>query len=56
MDYAILVSLLWDLATGVILVLVAYGAWLCLEHRFAAGDVEESRSQAPTQSIPHSFS
>lgn len=41
MDYAILVSLLWDLATGVILVLVAYGAWLCLEYRHVVEEIEE---------------
>ena len=57
MDYTMMINLLWDLGTGISVGLFAYGAWLCLEHRFAAGDIKESRSQsAPTQSIPHSFS
>jgi len=56
MDYTMMVNLLWDLGTGISVGLIAYGAWLCLEHRFAAGDVEESRSHAPAQSVPHSFS
>jgi hypothetical protein len=57
MDYTMMVNLLWDLGTGISVGLLAYGAWLCLEHRFASGDTKESRSQsAPTQSIPHSLS
>jgi hypothetical protein len=52
MDYTILVNLLWDLATGVSVGLLAYGAWLCVQHRFAAGDKEERKSDAtPTQPI-----
>lgn len=43
MDYAILVSLLWDLAIGVVSVLVAYGAWLCLEYRHAVDEIEETK-------------
>ena len=57
MDYTMMINLLWDLGTGISVGLLVYGAWLYLEHRFAAGGIKESRSQsAPTQSIPHSFS
>jgi hypothetical protein len=57
MDYTMAVNLLWDLATGISVGLLACGAWLCLEHRFDGGNIEESRSQsAPEQSLPHSFS
>jgi hypothetical protein len=42
MDYTILINLLWDLATGVSVGLLAYGAWLCVEYRFA-GDEKEVR-------------
>jgi len=57
MDYTMMVNLLWGLGTGISVGVLAYGAWLCLEHRFAADDEVESRSQpAPTRSIPDSFS
>ena len=47
MDYTILVNLLWYLATGVALVPVAYGTWLCLENRHAVDENEETK--------PHSY-
>ena len=56
MDYTMLVNLLWALGTGISVGLLAYGGWLCLAHRFAADDVEESRAQTPAQSLPHFFS
>jgi hypothetical protein len=43
MDYAILVNLLWDVATGVTIVLVAYGAWLCLEHHETIDEIEKTK-------------
>lgn len=53
MDYTMLVNLLWDLGTGIAVGLLACGAWVCLEHRFAADDVEESTPHAtPTRSMP----
>ena len=53
MDYTMLVNLLWDLGTGIAVGLLACGAWACLEHRFAADDVEESTPHAtPTRSMP----
>jgi hypothetical protein len=53
MDFTTAVTLLWDLATGVSVGLLAYGAWLCLEPQFAAHDREErSPSSVPTQSVP----
>lgn len=57
MDYTMMIDLLWDLGTGISVGLLAYGAWLCLEHRFTADRPAESRSEtAPSQSMPHSFS
>ena len=56
MDYTMMINLLWDLGTGISVGLLAYGAWLCLEYRFAAEDIEESRSHTPFQSMPHSAS
>jgi hypothetical protein len=57
MDYTMMVNLMWDLGTGISVGLLAYGAWLSLEHRFAGDGVEDSRSQsAPAQPLPHSFS
>jgi hypothetical protein len=57
MDYTMMINLLWDLATGISVGLLAYGAWLCLEHRFSSGAAEERRPHAaPTQSMPHFFS
>ena len=44
MDYTILANLLWDLATGVSVGLLAYGAWLCVQYRFATDQVEEHQS------------
>lgn len=53
MDYTILVNLLWDLATGVSVGLLAYGAWLCLEYRFELGEIEEAKPRAvPMHVIP----
>jgi hypothetical protein len=46
MDYTILVSLLWDLATGVSVGLVAYGAWLCVEYRYAIDEIEATKPHA----------
>jgi hypothetical protein len=52
MDYTILANLLWDVATGVSVGLLAYGAWLCVEYRFAADRVEESKlASAPAHLI-----
>lgn len=56
MDYTTMINLLWDLGTGISVGLLAFGAWVCLEHRFAPDDKKENRSQqAPTQSMPHSM-
>lgn len=46
MDYTILANLLWDLATGVSIGLLAYGAWLCLESRYAIDEIEETKPDA----------
>jgi hypothetical protein len=43
MDYTILVNLLWDVATGVTIVLVAYGAWLCLAYRETIDEIEKTK-------------
>jgi hypothetical protein len=52
MDFTTAVNLLWDLATGVSVGLLAYGAWLCLEYRFASDDLEESKAASiPTHSL-----
>lgn len=57
MDYTMMVNLLWDLGTGIAVGLLACGAWLCLEHRFAAEVAEESRPHAaPAQPLTHTFS
>lgn len=54
MDYTIAVDLLWDLATGVSVGLLAYGAWLCLEHRLFADAVQESHPDSSSaQPMPH---
>jgi hypothetical protein len=46
MDYTILANLLWDLATGVSVGLLVYGAWLCLEYRYATDEIEETKPDA----------
>ena len=52
MDFTTAVNLLWDLATGISVGLLAYGAWLCLEYRFASDGREQSdAASVPTHSL-----
>ena len=55
MDYTMMINLLWDLGTGISVGLLAYGAWLCLEHKFLPHNEKSRSQQAPAQSMPHSI-
>jgi hypothetical protein len=57
MDYTMMINLLWALGPGTSVGLLAYGAWLCLEHRIGTDDAKgRTKQPAPSQSMPHSFS
>ena len=51
MDYTIAVNVLWDLATGVFVGLLAYGGWLCLEHRSAANENEKRSPDSASKGV-----
>jgi len=51
MDFTMAANLLWDVATGVSVGLLAYGAWLCLNYRLGTGETDESHA-APASVEP----
>jgi len=51
MDYTIAVNVLWDLATGVFVGLLAYGGWLCLEHRSAANENKKHSPDSASKGV-----
>lgn len=51
MDMTMTVNLMWDLATGISVGLLACGAWICLEH-WIEGDEPKASSRGATSARP----